>query len=137
MPIFEHDGIQFSYDAIGQGQPLVMCHGLTGNLSDIEDLLGEFPEYRLVCILGDSPIQSWHEVESLDVPALVLGNENDTVHPYSMAEAWATHLRHGRLECIPSKSIDLKLHTLDIRCHVRTFLKTVEPNVPKIAWQKK
>ena len=48
MSIFEHDAVRFYYEAIGKGQPLVMCHGLSGDLSAPKDLLGEFPGYRLV-----------------------------------------------------------------------------------------
>jgi pimeloyl-ACP methyl ester carboxylesterase len=266
MPVLEHDGIHFYYDVVGQGQPLVMCHGLTGDLNAPKDLLGVFPGYRLVflearahgkteplgpvsklcfkqfatdlralldhlkidravvggismgagiatrfaidfpsrvaglvlvrpawCdapspknlqwppllsqlfdqhgnekwreayykhpefqklkatdpalydsflgefdkplaiprrerlvrIPGDCPIQNWEEVESLEVPALVIGNDDDTAHPFSTSEAWAAHLRHSRLERVATKSIDLQRHTQDVRSHVLVFLKTL------------
>jgi len=271
MPIFEHDGIRFHYEVIGEGQPLVMCHGLTGDLIAPKDLLGEFPgcrlvfldarahgktepvgpesklcfkqfavdlhtllehlkidqavvggismgagiaarfaidfpssvtglvlvrpawcdtpspenlkwcpllaqlfdqhgsekwrqaygehpafqelqkadpvqhdsfqkefekplaierRERLVRIPGDCSIRNWQEVESLEVPALVIGNEKDTLHPFSMAEAWAAHLRHGQLECVATKSIDFQRHTQDVRSCVRSFLKTLGSTVP-------
>ena len=91
MPVLEHDGIHFYYDVVGQGQPLVMCHRLTGDLNAPNDLLGAFPGYRLIFlearahgkteplaidlrerlvrIPGDCPIQNWEEVELLKVPA--------------------------------------------------------------------
>ncbi|HEY3340990.1 MAG TPA: alpha/beta hydrolase [Anaerolineae bacterium] len=39
MPSFEHDGIQFHYDAIGRGTPFILQHGLGG---DINQPLGLF-----------------------------------------------------------------------------------------------
>jgi len=48
MPIFEHDSIRFHYEVHGEGHPLVVCHGLTGDLSAPKDLLGEFPGVRLI-----------------------------------------------------------------------------------------
>ena len=267
MSVFEHDAIRFYYEVVGEGQPLVMCHGLTGDLSAPKDLLGEFPGYRLVfpdsrahgntqplgpksklcfsqfaadlhallehlmidravvggismgagiatrfaidypsqvagiilvrpawcdapspknlksCPLlaqllnqhgierwqqafdehpefqelkqkdpalfdsfreqfddplaieqcarlvripGDCPIRDWQEVESLDLPALVIGNDQDTVHPFSVAEEWMSRLRHGRLERVATKSIDLQRHTQNVRSCIRKFLKTLE-----------
>ncbi|NOY30262.1 MAG: alpha/beta hydrolase [Planctomycetes bacterium] len=266
MPIFEHDSIRFHYEVLGEGYPLVMCHGLTGDLDAPKDLLGELPGYRLIfldarahgktepvgpvsklcfkqfasdlhallehlkidraivggismgaaiaarfaidfpkhvaglillrpawcdtpspenlkwCPLlaqlfeqhgkekwrqayvehpvfqelqktdlalyeffheefgkplaierrerlvripGDCPIQNWQEVESLEVPALVIGSDHDTLHPLGMAEAWAEHLPQGRLEHAVKKSSDLQRHTLEVRNSLRGFLKTL------------
>jgi pimeloyl-ACP methyl ester carboxylesterase len=45
------------------------------------------------------PFDDLSELESLDLPALVVASwdEADPNHPYSVAEAWAERLPHGRL----------------------------------------
>ena len=48
MPIFNHDGIEFYYESVGKGEPVVMCHGLTGDLSAPRELLGNMTGYHLV-----------------------------------------------------------------------------------------
>ncbi len=48
MPLLERDGIRFYYEVSGDGPPLVFCHGLTGNLEQPKQLLGEFPGFRLI-----------------------------------------------------------------------------------------
>ena len=48
MPFFEHDGIRFYYEESGEGSPLVFCHGLTGNLEQPKELLGEIPGMRRI-----------------------------------------------------------------------------------------
>ena len=44
MPFLEHDGIRFYYEVSGSGPALVFCHGLTGDLEQPKELLGEFPQ---------------------------------------------------------------------------------------------
>jgi pimeloyl-ACP methyl ester carboxylesterase len=52
---------------------------------------------RLVGIPNDVPIRNWKEVEALLMPALVVGNEPDLVHPLFYAVTWAKYLPSGRL----------------------------------------
>ena len=266
MPIFNHDGIRFQYETLGEGQPVVMCHGLTGDRSQGKELLGELPGHRLVVadsrahgdteplgpeskigftqfaadlhallehlkidraivggismgagiatrfaidfpnhvrglvlirpawvdavrpenlqlcplivqlfeqhgaeqwqhaydqhplvqglnqkdplivdamrnqfdlpknvdrrirlvrIQGDCPIRNWQEVESLDTPTLVIGNDHDLAHPLEMAREWAARLLNAHFEQIPSKSESLKQHTQAIRRHVASFLDSL------------
>ena len=50
MPTFHYDGIGFHYEVVGTQEPLVVCHGLTGDLSAPRDLLGPLPGYRLILV---------------------------------------------------------------------------------------
>jgi pimeloyl-ACP methyl ester carboxylesterase len=81
---------------------------------------------RLVCLPGDRPIKDWHEVESLDVPALVIGCEADAAHPAPFAETWAAHLPRASLRQAATKSQSLEQHIRDVRLHVREFLKSLD-----------
>jgi len=80
---------------------------------------------RLIHMPDDSPIKSWHEVESFDIPALIMGNQNDLVHPYSIAEAWAEHLRHSQIRSVPTKSTDYAEYVRGVRTHLYAFLSTL------------
>ncbi len=266
MPIFNHDGIRIHFETLGEGPPIVVCHGLTGNRNQGKELLGELPGYhlvfadarahgdteplgpeskicfkqfaadlhallahlkidravvggismgaaiaarfaidfpshvralvlirpawidaswpenlqlcplivqlfeqhgpegwqnaydqhpmvqelkekdslsvdsmrsqfdlpqdidrraRLVRVPGDCPIRNWQEVESLDTPALVIGNDRDLAHPLEMAREWAARLPNARFEQIPSKSESLEQHTQAVRRHLAAFLESI------------
>ena len=80
---------------------------------------------RLVRVPGDCPIRNWQEVESLDTPALVIGNDRDLAHPLEMAREWAARLPNARFEQIPSKSESLEQHTQAVRRHLAAFLESI------------
>ncbi len=80
---------------------------------------------RLVRVPGDCPIRNWQEVESLDVPALVIGNDRDLVHPLEMAREWAARLPNARFEQIPSKSENLEQHTQAVRRLFADFVESI------------
>lgn len=48
MSTFHHDGIDFHYEIVGAGRPLVFCHGLTGDLEQPLGILAGLPGLRLV-----------------------------------------------------------------------------------------
>ena len=75
--------------------------------------------------LGRQAIADWKEVEQLDIPALVVGNEPDPTHPLEFAKAWAVHLPQGRLIQIPSKIESIENHTLSFQKHLTDFLKSI------------
>lgn len=269
MPVFHHDGIEFYYEQHGVGQPLVMSHGMTGDLNQIIELLGEISGYSLLvwdarhhgrtkpvgaadaisfetfaadlavlmdhvgieravvggvsmgagvsmrlaldrpklvtalilirpawldqpspatlipatklgAILGEwgvdegrrrflevndfhtlqaqepaaaaawleqfdkpkaaelsdrlrrmplcCPIRNWDEVSRCRVPTLVVGNEDDYVHPYRYAEQWARHLPNSKLAKVTSKLVDSAAHRRDVRIEVERFLRDSEAN---------
>lgn len=78
---------------------------------------------RLSGIPRDAPIRNWHEVEELRIPALVIGNDSDVVHPWSFAEAWASHLPSAQLVKVPPRPIDFPAHALAVRKHLEVFLE--------------
>jgi len=80
---------------------------------------------RLIHMPEDAPIQNWQAVESLDVPALVIGNKNDPIHPYSYAESWAEHLRFGQLKSVPTKSTHHTEYIRGVRAHLYDFLSAL------------
>lgn len=80
---------------------------------------------RLREIPNDAPIDTWNEVEQLDIPALVVGNEPDPTHPLEFAKAWAEHLPQGRFIQIPAKIESIENHTLSFQKHLSNFLQSL------------
>ena len=62
----------------------------------------------------------------LTMPTIVIGNENDGVHPMATAQWWATALsRNAKPLEVPSKTLDLAAHEAATRKHVWGFLNTL------------
>lgn len=80
---------------------------------------------RLTRIPGDSPLTDWRELSSLAVPAIVIGCENDWLHPLAIAETWASRLPKAELRQAATKSVDFPQHSRDVRGHVNEFLKSL------------
>lgn len=81
---------------------------------------------RLTGIPGDAPIRRWSEVENLRIPALVIGNEPDYVHPISFARTWAERLPGGGFVEVPAKATAFEPHAIAVRDHVSRFLQSLE-----------
>lgn len=68
----------------------------------------------------------YHIVEALkyvDVPALVLANHNDPIHPFEYAEAWVNALPNAQLKELPSKTEGPTEHISAFRFCLREFLR--------------
>jgi pimeloyl-ACP methyl ester carboxylesterase len=62
-------------------------------------------------------------VGELSVPALVIGTDNDYVHPFDYAEVLATKIRNATLLKIPSKSISRELYVSHFKVALAGFLE--------------
>ena len=80
---------------------------------------------RLRGIPNDAPIADWQNIEQLDIPALVVGNEPDPTHPLEFAKVWAKHLPQGRFIQIPAKIESVEDHTKAFQSHLLAFLKSL------------
>ena len=97
-----------------------------------ESLLQQFhkPEARerrerLERFANSAPISDWDDVAGLSVPALVVGNDRDPVHPWEFAEEWAARLSNARLVKIPSKAESEERHAAEFRAALVDFLDAV------------
>ena len=45
---FDRDNVRFRYEVLGDGRPLVLCHGLGGDRQQPRDLVGPLDGYRLI-----------------------------------------------------------------------------------------
>lgn len=80
---------------------------------------------RLRNIPRDCPIRNWEEVQQLEMPALVVGNDQDLVHPLCYAQRWAAQLRDAKFVQVPSRPKDFKNHARAFREHLAQFLASV------------
>jgi pimeloyl-ACP methyl ester carboxylesterase len=76
-------------------------------------------------IPASAPVGSLAKLREIRAPALVLGNRNDPIHPFEMAEALAAALPQARFEQIVSKSEDSIEHQRQFREAVQRFLSSL------------
>jgi pimeloyl-ACP methyl ester carboxylesterase len=73
-------------------------------------------------IPASTPYDSSNELEVLDVPALVLANRDDPLHPFACADTLAAALPQAHLCEFASKSQSVEEHKRQFRDHVSKFL---------------
>ena len=61
------------------------------------------------------------------VPALVVGNEADCVHPLAMARQLAAALPDGRFVQVTAKALDRSAHAAEVRAAIAAFLRDHPP----------
>ncbi len=73
----------------------------------------------------DRPLGDWGGVDELCVSTLVIGTEDDPIHPVNFAKQWAHHIPGSRYWEVTPKSADLDLHIHEIRKEIRLTLETI------------
>ena len=74
-------------------------------------------------MVGDRPFASMEELKSINVPCLILGNDDDPLHPYNMAEKIHESIRGSVLRKLTSRYIDDDLHQKQVRENIQQFIK--------------
>lgn len=69
-----------------------------------------------------SPYDAAVQLKSIHVPAVVIANRNDYVHPFEYGEYFAQSIPGARLMEIPDKDSDPKGHTSALNAHLKEFL---------------
>lgn len=89
--------------------------------------LGQQKEIPLVLrsMVGDAPFQEMDQLKKINVPCLIIGNDDDPLHPFSMAETLSTHLAESQLEKVVSRYIDNAQHKTTLTQIVSTFIHTL------------
>lgn len=77
----------------------------------------------LAAIAGDGPGITEHDVRAIKVPALVIGNAVDLVHPLAHAQALAATIPRAQFLEITSKALDKPRHLIELRAAVANFLQ--------------
>jgi len=77
---------------------------------------------KLERIPADAPHRDRCQWASLRIPVLVLGNRNDTIHPFAFAEELARAIPGAELREITPKSADAALHAAQVQSSIQRFL---------------
>ena len=80
----------------------------------------------LRAIPASAPVDSLDKLSALCVPSLVLGNRNDPLHPFELAQTVAKAIPGSRFHEFPSKSEDMNGHYQQFRQIVTEFLESCE-----------
>ena len=74
-------------------------------------------------MVGDRPFSKMEQLGEIDVPTLVIGNDQDPLHPYAMAEKIQQTIPGSVLRKVTSRYIADPLHTTQVRKSIQEFLK--------------
>jgi pimeloyl-ACP methyl ester carboxylesterase len=77
----------------------------------------------LTRISASSPGVTWAQVRAIAVPTLVIGHEQDYVHPLAMAQQFADLIPKSKLAVITPKAVDKPRHVKDFQFVLHDFLK--------------
>jgi pimeloyl-ACP methyl ester carboxylesterase len=80
----------------------------------------------LRAIPSSAPVDSLDKLATLGVPSLVLGNRNDPLHPFELAQTLAKAISGSRFHEFPSKSEDMNGHYQQFWQIVTEFLESCE-----------
>jgi pimeloyl-ACP methyl ester carboxylesterase len=77
-------------------------------------------------MVGDSPFKSMDDLKNINVPCLILANEDDPLHPFYIAEIMHEKIDGSSLKKITSRYIEGILHKTQVRDHILTFINQVK-----------
>lgn len=94
-----------------------------------KSVLGVFAETQrpeiarvLRAMVNDQPFDEIKRLQQIEAPTLVIGNDDDPLHPYSMAAAMAQHIPNSRLKKVISRYIDDDQHRQYVLKTVSKFI---------------
>ncbi|MEM6633461.1 MAG: alpha/beta hydrolase [Bacteroidota bacterium] len=79
----------------------------------------------LESLVKDAPFPNRNELKKIQVPCLILGNEDDPLHPYEMAQTLSEYITGSQLHKVTSRYIDGDTHKRTITEIVSTFIHTL------------
>ncbi|MCC5938829.1 MAG: alpha/beta hydrolase [Lunatimonas sp.] len=96
-----------------------------------ESLLGHFSRpqadtsYALLKYLPeDRPIDDLTQLTQLSMPVLVIGSNDDPLHPFSYAETIHSHLPNATLVPIISKYLNMEQHNRELQALMASFISS-------------
>lgn len=74
-------------------------------------------------MVSDCPFEDLESLKGLNVPCLVIGNDADPLHPFSMAETIHQLLPNSQVRKVTSRYLDDPQHQIEVRDLVSDFVK--------------
>lgn len=73
----------------------------------------------------DSFCETIESLNSIRIPILIIGNDNDPLHPFSIAENIHKNTKASKLETVISRYIDPEMHKQQVQNQINNFIKTI------------
>jgi pimeloyl-ACP methyl ester carboxylesterase len=129
--LVESLGLERARSAFEQTEPYQdMERNCPGSAKALTDLFvnqnGDALVACLKAIPASAPVDSLDRLAALHVPSLVLGNRNDPLHPFELAQILANAIPRARFREFPSKSEDMNGHYQQFRQIVTEFLRSCD-----------
>ena len=97
-----------------------------------ESLMGVFAEgqqkeltHVIKCMVEDQPFENLSDLEKINVPTLIIANDDDPLHPYSMGEELHNRIKESKLEKVISRYVDNDKHVSQVRDIVSTVINEI------------
>lgn len=94
-----------------------------------QSILGVFAETQrpeiptvLRAMVNDAPFSDLNALQKIDVPCLLIGNEDDPLHPYEMAEAMHQKINNSKIIKVASRYLADKQHREEVYQNVTKFI---------------
>ncbi len=95
-----------------------------------DSILGIFGQHQrpeldqvLIDMVADQPFASMQDLEKIDCPCLIIGNDSDPLHPVFMAEAIHKKIPNSQYELVHSKYLDQNQHQQEVSNLVKKFIQ--------------
>lgn len=90
--------------------------------SNQQDCLGQV----IKAMVGDRPIVNLEDLKKLhNIPTLIIGNDNDPLHPFAISETLHKYINGSILKKITSRYIDGEKHNRQVQLIIAEFLKSL------------
>ena len=83
---------------------------------------------RLERLAADTVCSDRHTYRNIQAPTLVVGNQQDPIHPWLLAESLSQLIPRAELREVTPKSISLDRHAADVQQAINDFLTRHFPN---------
>lgn len=74
-------------------------------------------------MVGDKPFENIKKLREVNVPCLILANDDDPLHPFEMAEIINNNIKGSTLKKLTSRYIDGDLHRGQVRDNILNFIQ--------------
>lgn len=78
---------------------------------------------KFLSMPADTPCSNKQEWNKIRVPALIMANGSDPLHPLEYGQVMAEYIHQAEFHEITAKSIDSKQHIEDVQKHLEEFLQ--------------
>ncbi len=72
-------------------------------------------------MVADKPLQKMSDLTKVNMPCLILGNDNDPLHPFEMAEKIHERIKGSGLVKLTSRYLDNDLYRMEVRENISIF----------------